>query len=295
MGWRPGTFRHRPASPRPWKHSASCNSTCLPFAFDLIKFGNGLILLAVLLVPLERLFALRPQRALRPGVGTDIGYYFLTSLLPNRLLAWPLALLAVGLAQLAPAGPFPWLAAQPLWLRLPAALLVAELGFYWGHRWMHEVAWLWRFHAIHHSAKQMDWLVNSRAHPLDLLFMRLCGYVPLYLLGLARPGAGRLDWVPLLVALVGSMWGYFIHANLRWRLGWLEQLVSTPAFHHWHHDNTGPAHRHQNYAPMLPWLDRLFGTYHVDRDGWPAAYGIDESMEADLPGQLLHPFKRRGP
>ena len=259
-----------------------------PLAFDLIKFSNGLILLAVLLVPLERLYALRPQRLLRAGLWTDLGYYFLTSLLPNRLLAAPLALL-LALPYLSPPGWPTWMAGQPLWLRLPGALLVAEIGFYWGHRWMHEVRWLWRFHAIHHSASAMDWLVNARAHPLDLLFMRLCGFVPLYVLGLAQ-GGGAVDWLPLLVALIGALWGYFIHANLRWRFGWLEQLVSTPAFHHWHHNNMGPSHRHQNYAPMLPWLDRLFGTYHLDPQRWPAAYGIDEAMEPDLLGQLLHPF-----
>lgn len=261
-----------------------------PFAFDLVKFGNGLILLALLLVPLERRYALRPRRLLRAGLRTDLAYYFLTSLLPNRLLAAPLALLVLALPYLSPPGWRDWVAAQPLWLRVPAALLVAEIGFYWGHRWMHEVGWLWRFHAIHHSARDMDWLVNARAHPLDLLFMRLCGFVPLYVLGLAQAGPGSVDWLPLLVALIGAIWGYFIHANVRWRFGWLEQLVSTPAFHHWHHNNMGASHRHQNYAPMLPWLDRLFGTYHVDPAHWPAAYGIDEPMEPDLLGQLLQPF-----
>ncbi|NRR30482.1 sterol desaturase family protein [Oxalobacteraceae bacterium] len=261
-----------------------------PFAFDLIKFTNGLILLAVLLIPLERLFALHPQRLLRKGLARDLGYYFLTSLLPNRLIALPIAMLVLGLNYLVPPGLHGWVAGWPLWLRFPCALLVAELGFYWGHRWMHEVSWMWRFHAVHHGAASMDWLVNSRAHPIDLVFMRLCGFVPLYLTGLAQPSGVTLDWVPLLVALIGSMWGYFIHANVRWRLGWIEQIVSTPAFHHWHHNNTGPEHRHMNYAPMFPVFDRLFGTYYLDKKNWPSAYGIDEAMDDDLLGQLLHPF-----
>ena len=263
-----------------------------PFAFDLIKFSNGLLLLVILLVPLERRFALHPRATRRQGWWRDVGYYYLTSLLPNRLLAWPLGLLLIGLQYMPPALQA-WSMPLPGWLRFALALFVAEVGFYWGHRWMHQVRWLWRFHAIHHGARQMDWLVNARAHPIDLLFMRLCGLVPLYLLGLVHTGAGQPDWVPLLVTLLGSMWGYFIHANLRWRLGWLGQLVSTPAFHHWHHNNMGASQRHLNYAPMLPWIDRLFGTYRVPRDAWPGAYGIDQRMDEDLLGQLLEPFTHR--
>jgi sterol desaturase/sphingolipid hydroxylase (fatty acid hydroxylase superfamily) len=254
--------------------------------FDVVRLTNGLLLLAIILGPLEKLFAVRPGKFLRKGLLTDIGYYFLSSMLPNRLLALPLAALAVVAQRFSP---FP-ASGAPLWLRVPAALVIAEIGFYWGHRWTHQFTWLWRFHAVHHSPTQMDWLVNTRAHPVDLVFTRLCGYIPLYLLGLAHGGGRSVDPVPLLVALIGSMWGYFIHSNVRLRFGWLEHLVATPAFHHWHHNNVGPAHRHMNYAPILPWVDRIFGTFYLDKAKWPAAYGIDEASEDDLLGQLMQPL-----
>ena len=44
---------------------------------------------------------------------------------------------------------------------------------------------------------------------------------------------------------------------------------------------------------MLPWVDRLFGTWHLPRGEWPAAYGVEEPLPAGLVGQLLHPFRRR--
>jgi sterol desaturase/sphingolipid hydroxylase (fatty acid hydroxylase superfamily) len=251
-------------------------------ALDVVRLTNGLILLAILFIPAERLLALHPRRILRRGFLTDVGYYFLSSLLPNRVLAVPLAALALGIQRAGPDALQSWAAGLPVWLRLAAALIVAEIGFYWGHRWMHQSAVLWRFHAIHHSATEMDWLVNTRAHPVDLVFTRLCGYVPLYLLGLAQGGGRRVDWVPLLVALAGSIWGYFIHANLRLRFGWLEHVVATPGFHHWHHNLEGPEHRHKNYAPLMPWVDRLFGTFYIESAKWPDAYGIDEPIETSL-------------
>ncbi len=262
-----------------------------PLAFDAFRFGNGLLLLALLFIPLERRFALHPKPALRAGWATDVGYYFLTSLLPGRLLVLPVAALLWALQAVAPQGLLPGVADWPLWLRFGVALLVAELGFYWAHRWLHAVPWLWRFHALHHSATQMDWLVNSRAHPVDLVFMRLCGLLPLYLLGLAQPARAEVDWVPLLVTLVGSMWGYLIHANVRWRLGWLSQVLSTPAFHHWHHQYLdGDNHRHGNFAPFLPLLDRLFGTYRAPKGAWPQRYGTDEPALPTMLDQLLAPF-----
>jgi sterol desaturase/sphingolipid hydroxylase (fatty acid hydroxylase superfamily) len=98
--------------------------------------------------------------------------------------------------------------------------LCEEFGYYWGHRWTHEIPFLWRFHSVHHSPIEVDWLVNSHARPLDIVFSRLCMLVPMYALELAQPLTGQhLDVVPLLVMLIGTAWGFFIHSNLRWRFG----------------------------------------------------------------------------
>jgi len=50
------------------------------------------------------------------------------------------------------------------------------------------------------------------------VFTRLCGLIPMYVLGLAQPAVRSLDVVPLLVILTATMWGFFIHSNLNWRL-----------------------------------------------------------------------------
>ena len=249
-----------------------------------------LVLLSVIFVPLERLFALHPQKIFRKAILTDVAYYFLSSLIPGFLLGAPLALLAWLVHRAMPGALSSSVAAWPAWLRIVAALLVSDIGGYWGHRWTHEIPFLWRFHTIHHSAEHIDFLVSTRAHPVDMVFSRLCALIPLYVLGFAAPVPGAPSLVPVVVLLLGTVWGFFVHANVRWRFGPLEWLIATPAFHHWHHTNEGQPYVNKNYAALLPWVDRLFGTLYLPKDKRPARYGIDEPLPGSLLGQLVGPF-----
>lgn len=264
-----------------------------PFALDVFKLSFWLLLLMVVFVPLERLCGLHPQKVFRNSFVTDLGYYFINSLLPKFILILPLSIIAITLHKFVPGWFYVWVADTPLWQRFAAAMIVGEIGTYWGHRWSHESAVLWRFHAIHHSAEEMDWLVNTRAHPLDMVFARLCGLIPIYVLGLAQPTANTVDVMPLLYAVVGTVWSFFIHANVRWRFGWLEWLVSTPAFHHWHHTKDGPRYINKNYAAIFPWVDKIFGTFYLPRNQWPMRYGVEDSVGPRLVAQLLYPLVHR--
>ena len=269
---------------------SSIDPRLLLYAKQILRLCIWLVLLAAIFTPLERLFALHPKKIFRKAILTDLGYYFLSSLVPSVLMSVPLAFVAWGVHRFIPTAITSAPATWPLGLRLAAAIVVGEIGFYWGHRWSHEIPFLWRFHSIHHSAEELDFLVNTRAHPVDMIFERLCELVPLYVLGLASPMSRSGSLIPILVILVGTVWGFFIHANLRWRLGPLEWVVATPAFHHWHHTNDGPAYINKNYAPMLPWIDRLFGTLYLPKDRHPEKYGIDQPIPPMLFDQLVEPF-----
>lgn len=84
----------------------------------------------------------------------------------------------------------------------------------------------------------------------------------------------------------------FVHANVRFRLGPLRWLFSTPEFHHWHHA-AEPQAINKNYAGRLPLLDLLFGTLHMPRGRRPGAYGIGDPVPSGYLRQMAHPFRRR--
>jgi sterol desaturase/sphingolipid hydroxylase (fatty acid hydroxylase superfamily) len=259
----------------------------LGYLTQFVASCAALVLVIVILVPLEHLFAVRKVKLFYPGWTTNFGWYFVNGVLATMLLGPPTVLIAWAMHAVVPAVLPDTVQMLPLWLRMALALVVGEIGFYWGHRWCHQFPLLWRFHAVHHSAEHIHFLVNTRAHPFDIVFERVCGLPLLYATGLATTVGPHPSLVPSFVLLIGSMWSFFIHANVRWRFGPLEQVLSTPAFHHWHH--TYEDHKDRNFSSMVPLMDRIFGTFYLPAE-WPERYGTATPMPAALTGQLLEPF-----
>jgi len=254
---------------------------------DLARLCLWLAILAAIFVPLERLFALHPAKVWRKDAGADLAYFFLGGVVTSVVLSLPLGVVAWAAHQFVPHAIQNALSEEPFWIRALVGLVAGEIGYYWGHRLMHTMPLLWRFHSIHHSPGHIDFLVNSRVHPVDLVFSRLCAFIPIYILGLARPSDPDGSLIPALVSLTGTVWAFFIHANVWWRFGPLEWVVSTPHFHHWHHAEH-PANR--NYASMLPVLDRIFGSLHLPKGQFPPAYGIAGVMPEAWVDQVVQPL-----
>ncbi len=253
---------------------------------EILRLSAWLLLLCAIFVPLERLAGIQRQAFFRPQFLADLGYFVLNAVVIGLFLGAPLVLVGAAVHQLIPSAVLDAIAAWPGWLRLAVALLVGEIGFYWAHRLSHQISFLWRFHSIHHSASDIDFLSNTRAHPVDMVFTRTLGFIPVLALGLT----GDSNTVTALFLVLGTLWGFFIHANVRWRFGLLEHVIATPFFHRWHHTND--ARRDRNYAATFPFVDHLFGTYQSPGH-WPTEYGIDAPMPTSLGGQLLDPFMPR--
>ncbi len=243
----------------------------------------GLVILAIIFVPLERLFALRPRRTLRPGWRTDVVHYLINGAALKVGLVIAVVVVGTALRVFVPAPFRAAIAATPGWGQIVAALAIATVGGYAGHRAAHEVPLLWRFHRVHHSVREMDWLAANHLHPLDQIFIRSAAVLPLYALGFGRLSLGAFVVLTTLQAI-------FIHANVRLTLGPLRWVIATPQFHHWHHAREPQAYN-SNYAGEFPAVDALFGTLYLPAHRWPAQYGIDDAGPAGYLRQLVWPLR----
>jgi sterol desaturase/sphingolipid hydroxylase (fatty acid hydroxylase superfamily) len=232
------------------------------------------LLFATILVPLELVFpAHRAQRPWRRGTLTDLLHFTINPFLITTGGALLLALLSSLIPRIH--------LEQPWALQFAEIFLVSELAGYWVHRLSHDVPWLWRFHSVHHSNSEMDFLAAHRQHPLEAIWLVGVANLPVVALG--------FDLEPILgFILAQKLYTAYLHANVRVGYGPLTLLLASPQYHHWHHD----LHTRGNFANVLPFLDRIFGTYRLP-SGFPAQYGCDPAPPTGWLRQLLHPFAAR--
>jgi sterol desaturase/sphingolipid hydroxylase (fatty acid hydroxylase superfamily) len=256
-----------------------------PWSLALDWFVLSLLFSALVFVPLERGFRQREQSVLRPEWRTDLAYFFVSHAGVQFILlavtSWAAALAGIAM--------WPWLADQiralPFWLQFPLAVLVADIVQVSVHRAFHGVPLLWRFHAVHHSVRHMDWLAGSRLHLVDILATRSLVLAPLLALGFS------VEALNAYVILAGLQ-AVLAHANLRLRAGWLEYLLVLPRYHHWHHARH-PDYAHANFAIHLPLIDMLFRSFRLPAGEWPESYGLldPDSVPQGILAQHLRPFR----
>ena len=246
----------------------------LPAAFMLLEFG----------------FPARPHlRVPRRSLVVNVAYWFF-----NPLVMQVVSKLGVCLVCLVLCLALGWevsesildgfgpLGAQPLWLQALEMLVFADFVDYWTHRWFH-VTRFWRFHAIHHSPEQMNWLASARMHPVNDFVTRICQVIPVILMGFSLKAV--LIVVPVLVFFV-----IVLHSNLNWDYGPFRWVLVSPLYHRWHHtkDEEG---LDKNFSGIFPIWDVLFGTAHFPRRE-PVTFGVNHNPPPEsFWGQLLYPFR----
>jgi sterol desaturase/sphingolipid hydroxylase (fatty acid hydroxylase superfamily) len=220
----------------------------------------------------------------------DIGHLLVSGLLTIQLLEIPIRLGTIALASWLAGGSGRgiWPTEWALWTQLGLALVVGEFFLYWIHRLTHEFDWLWRFHAMHHSAPRLYFLNAVRFHPVDIAFSSFSPMIPLLLLGAD-------DRLIALFGLSSAVIGLFQHANVVLRHGPLNSIISTAELHRWHHSRR-LEESNTNFGQNLIIWDIVFGTRYLPADREPPSdIGIVglSTFPMDYWGQLMSPLRWR--
>ena len=213
----------------------------------------------------------------------DLGHTALTKS-AVQLLVISLGFLGITSSVGGPAGTGWWPNHWPMFAQVGLGLLIAEFGLYWGHRLAHEWSWLWRFHAVHHSARKLWFFNTGRFHFIDTLKSLLLSGV---LLALAGAPNTVVIWIGSITAYIG----FLTHCNIRMHNPWISYVFNTPRLHRWHH-SMDLKEGNKNYGENLMLWDVVFGTFFDDQSRPPPReIGIRDAMPRGFAGQMLAPFR----
>lgn len=159
---------------------------------------------------------------------------------------------------------FDGLTTLPVWVQVVVLLILADFWQYWCHRLKHANPYLWQFHKIHHSQRELTVLTRFRFPILD----RLLSLVLVVPLG-AITGSETL---PLALYILVALRSCLEHSGLNWTFGPLGRLIVSPSFHAVHH-SVAPEHINRNFGGFLSVWDYLFHT-SAARGDRPLAYGL---------------------
>lgn len=155
--------------------------------------------------------------------------------------------LGIGLFNIAPTMPV---------LAFVASLLALDFAVYLLHLLFHAVPALWRVHRVHHADVDVDISTGVRFHPLQMIAATLVKFGVILAVG-----------APVLAVLAFEAASHaitvFNHANIRISPAVdrvLRRMIVTPDMHRIHH-SVAVTETDSNFGFVLPWWDRLFGTY----------------------------------
>lgn len=174
----------------------------------------------------------------------------------------------------------------PGWLEITLAVLILDFAIWFQHLITHKIPFLWRFHRVHHSDRDLDVTSALRFHPLEIAFSMTLKIGLVYLLGPAG-----LAVVLFEIILNGT--AMFNHANMRLPKGLdavVRTVLVTPDMHRVHHSDIRAEHD-SNYGFAMSIWDRMFRTYIAQ-----PAKGHDEMTvglrwQDDDPAKLLWALK----
>lgn len=149
-------------------------------------------------------------------------------------------------------------------LSILCCLVLADLAYYWEHRFLHMNGFGWATHTVHHSSPHFNISVAYRHGPLDWFFP-LFFHLPLALVGFH-------PIVIFFVEIVVQLFQTLLHTEVVRKFPRpIEAIFNTPSHHRVHHA-TNRQYLDKNYAGIFIIWDRMFGTFAEEKE--KVKYGV---------------------
>lgn len=191
------------------------------------------------------------------------------------------------------------LSSQSLWLLYGViSFLTSDFSRFFQHYLFHKVAFLWRFHKIHHSARVMTPITLFRTHPVESVvasFRRIfvigivsgvfIYYSQSLIGGMAILGVNAFDFI---FNLLGSN---LRHSHVALSFGPLNYLFVSPVQHQLHHSRAFK-HRDKNLGIALSCWDQIFGTFENAKSQQKFIFGVHGENYKNLWQALVAPLNK---
>ena len=171
-------------------------------------------------------------------------------------------------------------------LTIALCVVLADLAYYWEHRFTHRVNAGWATHSVHHSSPYFNISVAYRFGPLD-------GFWPYFFSTLPLMAAGFNPVVVIFADAFVQLYQTLLHTELIGKLPRVvEAVMNTPSHHRAHH-GMNAEYLDKNYGGVFIVWDRLFGTFEPERA--PVVYGLTAPIDSVNPAVVMgHGFYRLG-
>jgi sterol desaturase/sphingolipid hydroxylase (fatty acid hydroxylase superfamily) len=179
----------------------------------------------------------------------------------------------------------------PIWAQLLVFFVVLDFVQWFTHVLLHRYNFLWRFHKVHHSVKEMGFAAHLRYHWMENIF-----YKPLKTFGVMILGGFEPEQA-FIVHFIAITIGHLNHANIKITWGPLKYVFNNSVMHLYHHVKALPEGRNQgiNFAISLSLWDYIFKTNYVPEDSGTIELGFpeEETFPKGFFGQLVSGFRTK--
>jgi len=177
--------------------------------------------------------------------------------------------------------------AWPQWAQLLVFFIILDFVQWFTHVLLHKYPFLWKFHKVHHSVKEMGFAAHLRYHWMENVL-----YKPLKTFGVMILGGFEPEQA-YIVHFITITIGHLNHANIKLSWGPLKYIFNNPVMHLYHHAYTLPAGKYGvNYGISLSLWDYIFKTAYVPEDSGTIEIGFegDNKFPQGFIGQSLYGF-----